>query len=271
MKKHRVFMRVWTIGLAAALAALALGGCAASTQNAKQPGDGDGFVVAIDTNNPPFEYQDAQGNTIGVEIALLDAVCEQAGVEYQLRILGREQALAALEKGEVDAVAGGLIQGADAQVAYSEAYLDSGMILCTRIDSDIAAYAQLAGKRVGVRAGTPMQALAEQMQQQYGYTVAAIDAGQNPYFSLRDGEVDALFDDVLRVQAAADAGDCVAVGQAQGALSYAFGINADSPFAKVLDDGLAQLKQAGRIDAVIQSVYESPLEPSPAQTDAGLG
>ena len=55
------------------------------------------FVIATDTTFAPFEFQDAQGQYVGVDIELLAAIAADQGFAYDLQPLGFSAAVAALE------------------------------------------------------------------------------------------------------------------------------------------------------------------------------
>ena len=57
----------------------------------------DHFVIATDTVFKPFEYTDAKGNFVGIDVDLLAAIAEDQGFTYDLNSLGWEAAIAACQ------------------------------------------------------------------------------------------------------------------------------------------------------------------------------
>lgn len=63
-----------------------LAGCGGDNAN----GDNDGkvWVVATDTVFKPFEYTNADGEFVGIDVDILAAIAEDQGFEYELNSLG---------------------------------------------------------------------------------------------------------------------------------------------------------------------------------------
>ena len=66
------------------------------------------WTVATDTVFKPFEYTDAEGNFVGIDVDILAAIAEDQGFEYELQSLGWDAAVAAVQAGQAD----GMIAGA---------------------------------------------------------------------------------------------------------------------------------------------------------------
>ena len=61
------------------------------------------FVIATDTTFAPFEFQDANGDFVGIVMELIQAIAEDQGFEVELRPLGFNAALQALETNKLTA------------------------------------------------------------------------------------------------------------------------------------------------------------------------
>ena len=46
------------------------------------------YIIGTDTTYAPFEYVDEEGDFVGIDMDLLEAIAEDQGFEYELRILG---------------------------------------------------------------------------------------------------------------------------------------------------------------------------------------
>ena len=53
------------------------------------------WVIATDTVFRPFEFKDADGNFVGIDVDILAAIAEDQGFEYELNSLGWDSAIAA--------------------------------------------------------------------------------------------------------------------------------------------------------------------------------
>ena len=89
--------KIFALGLAAmmALSLAACGGAASSSEAASSEAasseaaaaetTGKKWVIATDTVFKPFEYTDASGNFVGIDVDILAAIAEDQGFEYELR------------------------------------------------------------------------------------------------------------------------------------------------------------------------------------------
>lgn len=66
------------------------------------------YVIATDITFAPFEYQDTNGEYVGIDIELMKSIAEAEGFEVEFKPLGFNAAVQALESGQVDAVMAGM-------------------------------------------------------------------------------------------------------------------------------------------------------------------
>ena len=157
-----------------------------------------GFVVATDTVFKPFEYTDASGNFVGIDVDILAAVAEDQGFTYTLNSLGWDSSIAACQAGQAD----GMIAGAsitDERKAsgwvFSDGYYNATQSMTVQAGSDIAGFADLEGKQVGVKTGTQGAAYAESLMEEYGFTVTYFEDSPTMYQAVMGGQVAACFED----------------------------------------------------------------------------
>ena len=147
--------------LAVLLGAGALAGCMAMTSFAEE---GKVWKIATDTVFKPFEYTDDSGAFVGIDVDILAAIAEDQGFEYELNSLGWDASIAACQAGQAD----GMIAGAsitDERKAsgwtFSDGYYNATQSMTVQEGSDIASFADLEGKMVGVKTGTQGASYAE--------------------------------------------------------------------------------------------------------------
>lgn len=67
---------------------------AAASENEEQSnGTGKKYIIAMDTTFAPFEFEDSQGNRVGIDVELLEAIAKDQGFEYEARAIGFDAAL----------------------------------------------------------------------------------------------------------------------------------------------------------------------------------
>jgi polar amino acid transport system substrate-binding protein len=152
-----------------------------------------------DDDFPPFSYRDAFGSLTGFNVMLAEAVCADLRLTCEFVPRPWEGLMAALQGGEGDAVLAGFTISRDMLDAalFTRPYYRSLARFAVRrgtlsgIDQDT-----LAGKKVGVMAGTAHEAFIEAHFP--GLEIRPFDDETAAREALRTGDIDALFDDALR-------------------------------------------------------------------------
>lgn len=162
--------KLLTLALALAMTA-ALAACGGSPAPAETPSDsaapagsaaeapaapGKTYLIATDTTFAPFEFQDAQGNFVGIDMDLLKAIAEDQGFQYEIQVLGFDASLQSVQSGQSDGMIAGMsITDARREIFdFSEPYFDSGVVMGIKADNEeIKGYADLAGKNVAIKKG----------------------------------------------------------------------------------------------------------------------
>ena len=132
------------------------------------------FVIATDTVFKPFEYTDASGNFVGIDVDILAAIAEDQGFTYDLNSLGWDAAIAACQAGQADdMIAGASITDAckESGWIFSDGYYNATQCMTVAAGSKIASFADLADKPVAVKNGTQGATYAESLKDEYGFTI----------------------------------------------------------------------------------------------------
>ncbi|GHU53390.1 hypothetical protein FACS1894200_13940 [Spirochaetia bacterium] len=248
--KKRIMMLGALLLIAASSAVFAGGG----KQEAKKLA---AFVIATDTTFAPFEFQDARGNYVGVDIELLAAIAADQGIAYDLKPLGFSAAVAALESGQADGVIAGMSITSERQLKYdfSASYYDSGVVMAIRADNtEIAGYADLIGKRVAVKTGTEGATFAESIKAQYGFDLVYFDESPFMYEEVKAGNSAACFEDypVMGYGIAQGNGLKMVTGMEKGS-SYGFAVlkGKNRDLLEKFNAGLSKVRSNGTYQAII--------------------
>ena len=194
--------------LMAASLALGLAACgnnASTNDDANAAGDNNGasgsdkvWVIATDTVFKPFEYTDAEGNFVGIDVDIVAAIAEDQGFEYKMNSLGWDAAIAACQSGQAD----GMIAGAsitDERIEsgwmFSDGYYQATQTMTVAADSDITGFADLAGKTVAVKTGKQGAAYSESLKDEYGFEITYFEVSPTMYQAVMGGQAVACFED----------------------------------------------------------------------------
>ena len=232
---------------------------AASSEATAAETTGKTWVIATDTVFKPFEYTDASGNFVGIDVDILAAIAEDQGFEYELNSLGWDAAIAACQAGQAD----GMIAGASiteerkaAGWTFSDGYYTATQSMTVAEDSDIAGFEDLSGKDVAVKIGTQGAAYAESLKDEYGFNIVSFEDSPTMYQAVLGGQCVACFEDTPIMQASIkDNGLALKVleNTANEGGDYGFAIfNTDNQeLLDMFNAGLANIKANGKYDEIL--------------------
>ena len=267
--------KLFALGMAAvmALSLAACGGAASSTSTASSAAEGASseaasaetagsdktWVIATDTVFKPFEYTDASGNFVGIDVDIVAAIAEDQGFKYELKSLGWDGAIAACQAGQAD----GMIAGAsitqerkDSGWLFSDGYYTATQTMTVAENSDITGFEDLAGKTVAVKIGTKGAAYAESLKDEYGFTITSFEDSPTMYQAVLGGQCVACFEDTPIMQASIKDGGLalkVLEDTANEGGDYGFAIfNENSQeLLDMFNAGLANIKANGTYDEIL--------------------
>lgn len=220
---------------------------------------GKKWVIASDTVFKPFEYTDASGNFVGIDVDIVAAVAADQGFDYEIKSLGWDAAIAACQAGQAD----GMIAGASITEErkangwlFSDGYYTATQSMTVAADSDITGFDGLKGKDVAVKTGTQGAAYAETLKDEYGFKLVYFEDSPTMYQAVLGGQCVACFEDTPIMQATIkDNGLALKCLEdtANAGGDYGFAIfNADNQeLLDMFNKGLASIKANGTYDQIL--------------------
>ncbi len=217
------------------------------------------WVIATDTVFRPFEYTDADGNFVGIDMDILAAIAKDQGFKYEIKSLGWDASIAACQAGQAD----GMIAGAsikqeriDSGWIFSDGYYNATQTLTVAADSDIAGWAGLKGKSVAVKTGTASADYADSIKDEYGFTVNYYEDSPTMYQAVLSGTDAGCVEDTPVMKASIVDGDLalkVLDDTANEGMPYGFAIfdSANQELVDMFNAGLANIKASGEYDQIL--------------------
>lgn len=231
---------------------------AATNTDAAADTDGKVYVIATDTTFAPFEFENENGDMVGIDLDLLAAIAEDQGFEYELQVVGFSAAVTAMETGEADGVIAGMsiTEAREELYDFSEPYYDSGVGMAVAADSDIASYEDLAGLQVAAKIGTEGCTFAESIADEYGFTITQFEDSATMYQDVLSGTSAACFDDypVLGYEISRGTALALPLDMERGS-SYGFAtLKGENPeLVEMFNAGLKNLKDSGKYDEILNT------------------
>jgi polar amino acid transport system substrate-binding protein len=220
----------------------------------------------MDPSFPPFEQLDAEGRPVGYDVALVQAMAEEWGMEVEIVAIGFDSLIDALMAGKIDSIVSALPLDPrlTKDIAYSEPYFEAGLRLAVPNGSLIDDEAALAGHTVAVEWGSTGDMVGRRLQRQgieirlaqFPTPQEAVDA------LLSDKDIDALLvDNVTLRQAQANGAPIHAVGPALESNPYviAMPLRAGDLHRHVAET-LARLQEDGVLDE-LEATWFTQVDP----------
>ena len=259
MKK--IFALVLTLSMIFALAA-----CGGSAKTEAAPA-ADVLTMATSPDFPPFEELQADGSVVGIEVDLLQIICEKLGKTLVIEQMDFDSVLPGVQAGKYDVGVSGIsvTEKRQKNVLFTDPYCLAAQAIVVLSGSDITGKADLDGKKVAVQTGTT----AETFCMENGYEVSSFAANSDAELALVTGKVDAwVIDDLTAAEMVkaynAEHDDALVIlSEAMTTEPYAFAFAFGSEeLVGQINDILAGLVADGTVKALFEKYdapYTSPL------------
>ncbi|MDR0886382.1 MAG: transporter substrate-binding domain-containing protein [Clostridiales Family XIII bacterium] len=215
------------------------------------------YLIGTDTTFAPFEFQDENGDYVGVDVEILAAIADDQGFKYELKPLGFDAAVGALEANQVDAVIAGMSITSEREKKYdfSAPYYDSGVVMAITADNDgVKSYDDLKGKKVAVKNGTESATFAESIKDKYGFEVTYFDESPLMYQEVLAKNSAACFEDYPVMGYGISQGNGLKiVTDMESGSSYGFAVlkGKNTELLEQFDAGLKNIKENGTYEEII--------------------
>lgn len=187
--------KLLTMTLAMVTAACTLTACGGGSSK------GDAITFGTNAEFPPFEYVTSSGvigEFDGIDMAIAKQIAEDNGMTAKMENMEFDSLLVALQNGQIDAVVAGMTATDERRetVDFSTPYYTATQVMIVREDSDIAAAADMADKKICVIQGYTGEVCVQDM----GYPYEAFKKGTEAIMELVNGKCDVVVIDSATAQ-----------------------------------------------------------------------
>lgn len=253
-----------------ALSVGTLSACASSGQSsapaAMTPAEPEGkhFTIATDKGFSPFEFEDSEGNIVGIDMDILKAVAEDQGFTYDLHYIGWDAAIAECQAGQADGMIAGASITEDRKESgwfFSDGYFEATQGMAVSENSDIASVNDLAGKTVVVKNGTMSDTYATALSEEIGFSVTRVSTSPDMYQQVMGGQADACFDDTPILKYSIKTGELsmkYVEGSENEPASYGFAVFQEdkTELIELFNAGLKNIKDNGTYDEILSTYLD---------------
>lgn len=222
------------------------------------------YRVAGDSDFPPYEYVDADGNFKGFNVDLLKAVSLVTGMEFEFLPMKWENAFASIHRGEAD-----LIQGMKESeerrhlFLFSESLLtNSQSIFVLDQNTAIRNESDLKGKTIALN---KEDIIYREISTIEGVVIAEYDSLGEALRALLQGDVDALIGNTLTVNYLSKEKNVIdlvkIIGRSMNEQKYSIAVHRDNPeLLKQLNEGILEIQNNGMYDALYRKWFGTPIK-----------
>jgi len=216
------------------------------------------LVIATSPDFPPFENLNDDGSVTGIEIEIMELICEKLGVELEIQQMDFNAVLPGIQSGKYDVGVSGISVTPEREknVLFTTPYCLAAQAIVVLEGSDITGKADLTGKKISVQSGTT----AEDYCTSEGYSIDAYEANAAAQMALTTGKVAAwVIDDLTAAEmvAAYNAENpetkLVILDEAMTTEPYAFAFNQGS---KDLVDEINKILEELISDGTVAALFE---------------
>lgn len=157
------------------------------------------LVIGTSPDFPPFEELQADESIVGIEIDMLNIICEKLGVALEIKSVDFESVIPGVVQGKFDAGVSGITitEKRQKNALFTTPYCMAAQAIVVLENSPITCKADLDGKKLSVQTGTT----AEIFTMDAGYNVLSFAANSDAQLSLVKGKVDAwVIDDLTAAE-----------------------------------------------------------------------
>ena len=203
----------------------------------------DVLILGTNVGYPPFEYKDASGEIVGIDIDISRKIAKSLGKKLVVKDMTFEDLIPAVMKGKVDMIVSAITMTEERgkKIDFSYPYFQSNQFVIVRKDApfEISAQKDLKGKKIGVEKGTTSEDTALEYTDDKANVVSYEGEGSaDALRDLRKGKLDVVmadegfavaaiqrYDDIREIDLGFD-DEFYAVGIQKGNAQLLQGINA---------------------------------------------
>lgn len=260
MKKISALLLVMTL-LASCFCFTSCGSKGKTLDQVKKAGK---LVIATSPDFPPFEYLGEGSKVEGIEVELMEMVCQKLGVSLQIETMDFDSVLLGVETGKYDMGVSGIsvTPAREKNTLFTTPYCLAAQAIVVKEDSTIKGKADLEGKKISVQSGTT----AEEYCMSQKYEVMSFTDNNDAALALTSGRVEAwVIDDLTAAEMVTKLEGVKILDEAMTTEPYAFAMAFGS---EDLRDEIDKIIKEFLADGTIENLFKKHNAPYTAPSSA---
>lgn len=168
-----------------------------TTEPAETGGDITSLVVGTDATYAPMEYMDENGEIVGIDIDIVNAIADELGIEVEFKNIGWEPLFPAVDNGEVDFAVSSVTITEERQESFdfTDPYYIANQLILVPEDSDVTSFADLEDKKVSVQINTTGHIVVQELLGETSPNIVAAETMPLAISEMINGNADASVGD----------------------------------------------------------------------------
>lgn len=222
------------------------------------------YIVGTEPTFAPFDTTDEEGNIIGFDMDLMNAIAKDQGFKVEFKSFGFDALIPAVNSKNCDIIAAGMNAEDEERakkVDFSKTYYDSGNVVLVKSDNEKITGVDSLTKdmTIAVQIGTTGADKANELKEQGKIKEVKVNDGVDVcLLQVKNGDVDALIVDKPVAERAVKANDGFkVVGETLNAESYGFAVaKGNTELLEKINKGLENIKKDGTYDKIFKKWFE---------------
>lgn len=221
------------------------------------------LIMSTNAAFPPYEMTDDNGNFIGIDVEIAQAIADKLGLELEIQDMGFTAALEAAQNGKTDMVMAGVSVTDERKkvMCFSDSYATGIQVVIVKEGSDVT-MDNLGEKKIGTQMGTTGYLYASDTPENGGYgedSVTAYENGMTAVKALLNGQVDCVIIDSAPAQEYVAANEGLTILEGSWVEEqYAIGFAKDNTELRdKVNEALAELIEDGTVQSIIDKYIKA--------------
>lgn len=193
--------RLLSLGFLVVIISIVMVGCGTDKEGSDSSNSGEGskekLVIATDATYAPMEYMDDKGKIVGIDIEIVNAIAEAAGVEVEFKNYGWEPLFPAVKGGEVDFAVSSITITEDRQKEFdfTDPYFKANQLILVPEESDVTNFEDLKDKKVSAQINTTGHIVVGELLGKTSKNIVATETMPFAIMEMINGNADAAVGD----------------------------------------------------------------------------
>lgn len=233
-----------------------------TSENAEETVDGQPLVVALEAGFAPFEYMGADGEVVGVDVDICEAIAASLNRPLKIENMSFDGALAAVGSGKADMVASGVSIKPEREeiMDFSDSYFDTPEVVVVNAKKPAITEAKgeaLNDMLVGVQLGNVADEWVSNEENTKPKEIKRYEKFAQAAEDLKNEKIDAIVmdEEPAKELVAANKDDLMILeGEPLFVDQYAIGVKkGNDELREAINKVIAELKEAGKIEEFLKN------------------